>query len=185
MSGPIAAARRSPWSVSFPPQTPQQFEVPLCSPASQVLRDCLTSPRRACRDYGIAPSPTDPSPMRGMSLGSLSFREESFRKSVRVVWDSVGLTSDSPLTFDICVAFPVTGHGRPPQRNDFGAQYTARTFPCERFDWIVAHTDASLGVKAIGETLPRTKLPFAPFLRLSLTHPVPGFSTLPSGWTID
>ncbi len=88
--------------------------------------------------------------MRGMSLGSPSFREESFRKSVRVVWGFLGLTSDSPLTFDISVAFPVTGHGWPPQRTDFGAQYTARTFPCERFDWMVAYTDASLGVKAIG-----------------------------------
>jgi hypothetical protein len=113
--------------------------------------------------------------MRGMSLGSPSFREESFRKSVRVVWGFVGLTSDSPLTFDIRVAFPVSGQGRPPQRNVFGAQYTARTFSCERFDGMVAHTDASLGAKAIGEILPRTKLPFAPFLRLSLTHPVPLF----------
>ena len=85
VSGPISTVCRSPRSVSFPPQTPQQFEVPLCSPASQVLRDCLTSQRRACRDYGIAPSPTDPSPMRGMSLGSPSFREESFRPCV---WSS-------------------------------------------------------------------------------------------------
>ena len=71
-------------------------------------------------------------------------------RSVRVVWGFVGLPSDSPLTFDIRVAFPVTGQGRPPQRTVFGAQYTARTFPCERFDWMVAHTDASLGAKAIG-----------------------------------
>ena len=85
-----------------------------------------------------------------MSLGSPSFREESFRKSVRVVWGFVGMTSDSPSTFDISVAFAVTGQGRPPQRNVFGAQDTARTFPSERFDWMVAHTDASLGAKAIG-----------------------------------
>ena len=38
---------------------------------------------------------------------------------------------------------------------------------------MVAHTDASLGAKAIGEILPRTKLPFAPFLRLSLADPDP------------
>ena len=85
-----------------------------------------------------------------MSLGSPSFREESFRKSVRVVWGFVGLTSDSPLTFDISGAFPVTGQGRPPQRNIFGTQYTARTFLYERFDGMVAHTDASHGAKAIG-----------------------------------
>ena len=54
-----------------------------------------------------------------------------------------------------------------------GAQYTAQTFPCEHFDAMVAHFDASLGAKAIGEILPRTKLPFAPFLRLSLAHLAP------------
>ena len=36
------------------------------------------------------------------------------------------------------------------QRTDFGAQYTAWSFPCERFALTVAHQDASLGAKAIG-----------------------------------
>ena len=36
---------------------------------------------------------------------------------MRVVLDSVGVTSDLPLTFDITVAFPLTGQGRPPQKN--------------------------------------------------------------------
>jgi len=37
--------------------------------------------------------------------------------TVHVVLDSVGVTSDLPLTFDITVAFPLTGQGRPPQKN--------------------------------------------------------------------
>ncbi len=53
------------------------------------------------------------------------------------------------------------------------AQYTAQTFPCEHFDAMVAHFDASLGAKAIGEILPPAKLAFAPVLQLSLAHPAP------------
>ena len=67
-----------------------------------------------------------------------------------VVPDSVEVTSDSPFTFDITVAFPLTQQGRPSQRTDFGAQYTAWSFPCERFDEWVAPHNASLGAKAIG-----------------------------------
>jgi hypothetical protein len=62
----------------------------------------------------------------------------------------VGVTSDSPLSFDITIAFLLTQQGRPPHRNDFGAQYTARSFPCERFDMAVAQHHASLEAKAIG-----------------------------------
>ena len=56
-----------------------------CSPASQVLRDCLTSRpcfilrRGACRHYGISPSPTDPRPKTRMFPGSPSFREDCFQ----------------------------------------------------------------------------------------------------------
>ena len=125
-----------------------------------------------CRDAGNAPSPTDPSRMRGISLGSPSLREESLRKSAWV-WDSVRLTSNTPLTFDIRVPFPVTGPGRPPQRPIFGAQYTAPSSPCERFDGRVAHPDASLEAQAIGAILPGKKRPFTALSRLSLTHAVP------------
>ena len=38
-----------------------------------------------------------------------------------------------------------TGQGRPPQKDVFGAQYTARLCLCERFAWTVARPDASLG----------------------------------------
>ena len=149
-----------------------------------------------CRDAGNAPSPTDPSRMRGISLGSPSLREESFRKSAWV-WDSVRLTSNTHSTFDIRVPFPVTGQGRPPERHIFGAQYTAQSSPCELFDGRVAHPDASLEAQAIGATLrllslflifsnsvsleakainailPGKKRPFTALSLLSLTHPVP------------
>jgi len=77
-SGPITTVCRSPRSISFPPRTPLPFAVRRCSPASQVLRDCLTSRKRACRHYGISPSPTDPRPKTWMFPGSPGFREESF-----------------------------------------------------------------------------------------------------------
>jgi len=53
--------------------------------------------------------------------------------TVRVVYDSVGATSNSPLTFDTAVAFPLSGQGRPPQKDVFGVQTTARLCLCERF----------------------------------------------------
>ena len=37
--------------------------------------------------------------------------------TVHVVLDSVGEKPDLPLTFDITVASPLTGQGRPPQKN--------------------------------------------------------------------
>ena len=70
--------------------------------------------------------------------------------TVHVVLDSVGVTSDLPLTFDITVAFPLSGQGRPPQKNVFGAQYTAQLYLCERFDVQVAQYTASLEAKATG-----------------------------------
>jgi hypothetical protein len=51
---------------------------------------------------------------------------------------------------DITVAFPLSGQGRPPQRDDFGAQYTARLCLCERFAGTVARPDASLEAEATG-----------------------------------
>lgn len=67
-----------------------------------------------------------------------------------VVLDSVGITSDLPETFDITIAFPLTGQGRPPQKNVFGAQYTARLYLCERFALPVTRHNASLKAKATG-----------------------------------
>ncbi len=46
--------RRSPWSISFPPRTPQPPTGRLCSPASMVLRDRPTPHQRACRTYGCS-----------------------------------------------------------------------------------------------------------------------------------
>ena len=70
--------------------------------------------------------------------------------TVPVVLDSVGVISDSPLTFDMTIAFPLSGQGRPPQKDVFGAQYTARLYLCERFALSVARHDASLEAKATG-----------------------------------
>ena len=67
-----------------------------------------------------------------------------------VVLDSVGVTSDSPLMFDMTIAFPLSGQGRPPQKDVFGAPYTARLYLCERFDRSVAQHTASLEAKATG-----------------------------------
>ena len=68
-----------------------------------------------------------------------------------VVLDSVGVTSDSPrITFDMTIAFPLSGSGRPPQKNVFGVQYTARLYLCERFVLPVARHYASLEAKATG-----------------------------------
>ncbi len=71
---------------------------------------------------------------------------------MRVVSDSVRVTSDSPLTFDITIAFPLTQQGRPSQKADFGAQYTARLCLCRRFDHMaVAHAAiASLEAEVAG-----------------------------------
>lgn len=41
-----------------------------------------------------------------------------------VVSDSVGFTSDSPLTYDMTAAFPVAREGRPPQTMRFSEFYT-------------------------------------------------------------
>ena len=130
--------------------------------------------------------------MKEMCLAS-----PSFRQSLRVIWNSVGLTSNTPWTFDIRFPLHLTGQGRPPQRNIFGAQYTARSSPCELFDGRFAHPDASLEAQAIGAILrllslflffsnsasleakainailPGKKRPFTALSLLSLTHPVP------------
>jgi hypothetical protein len=42
VSGPVAIAQCSPWSVPFPPPTPQALAQGLCSPASSVLWNCTT-----------------------------------------------------------------------------------------------------------------------------------------------
>ena len=70
--------------------------------------------------------------------------------TVHVVSDSVGVTGSLPNALDITVAFPLSGQGRPPQKDDFGAQYTARLCLCERFAEAVARSCASLEAEATG-----------------------------------
>jgi hypothetical protein len=69
---------------------------------------------------------------------------------VHVVLVSVGVTGSLPDALDITIAFPLSGQGRPPQKDVFGAQYTARLCLCERFAWTVARPDASLEAEATG-----------------------------------
>ena len=49
VSGPVATARRAPWSAPFPPPTPPTADRCLCSPASAVLWGGLTPRKRTCR----------------------------------------------------------------------------------------------------------------------------------------
>ena len=77
VSGPLTTVWHFPWSAPFPPRTPLPLVVRHCSPASQVLRGCLTSWKRTCRHYGIAPSSTDPLLMKRIFPGSPGFREVS------------------------------------------------------------------------------------------------------------
>lgn len=65
-----------------------------------------------------------------------------------VVLDSVGVMPDLPLTFVMTIAFPLSGQGQPPQKDVFGAPYTARLYLCERFVPPVARQPASLKTKA-------------------------------------
>jgi len=54
------------------------------------------------------------------------------------------------LLFDMTIAFPLSGQGRPPQKDVFGAPYTARLYLCERFVMPVARHHASREAKATG-----------------------------------
>ena len=49
LSGPVATARRAPWSAPFPPPTPPTAGRCLCSPASAVRWSGLTPRTRTCR----------------------------------------------------------------------------------------------------------------------------------------
>jgi hypothetical protein len=60
--------------------------------------------------------------------------------------DDVGLANN----FVIIVAFTLSGQGRPPQRDVFRVQLTARLYLHKRFDAQVARRIASLEAKATG-----------------------------------
>jgi hypothetical protein len=69
---------------------------------------------------------------------------------VLVVFDSVQALSNSPYSFDMTIAFPISRQGRPLHKGVFGAPYTARLYLCERFALPVARHNASLEAKATG-----------------------------------
>ncbi len=85
---------------------------------------------------------SDRSNFEKLDVSEISQLPRELFQTMHVVLDAVEVTSDSPFTFDITVAFPLTQQGRPSQRTDFGAQYTAWSFPCQRFALTVAHQDA-------------------------------------------
>jgi hypothetical protein len=97
---------------------------------------------RAFADRSVSMGETDAAEVSRLPRGRFP--------TVLVVSDSVGFTADLPLAFVMNVAFPLSGQGRPPQRDVFGAQYTARLCFCERFDGQVAQPIASLEAKATG-----------------------------------
>ena len=51
--------------------------------------------------------------MEAMDVAGVSRLPRERFPTVRVVYDSVRATPDSPLTFDVAVAFPLSGQGRP------------------------------------------------------------------------
>jgi len=70
--------------------------------------------------------------------------------TVLVVLGSVGVLLDSPFAFNMTIAFPLSEQGRPPHKDVFGAQYTARLYLCERFALPVTRQHASLEAEATG-----------------------------------
>jgi hypothetical protein len=142
-----------------------------CSPTSQVLWNCLTPRQRACRTYGLCLL----RPIRCESSGCFRGLSASARKvsnragGLRLREGDVELA----MALDAAVAFPLSGQGRPPQRDVFGAQYTARLCLCERFATPITRRYASLEAGAAGYALPRAALSSATLLRLTPTHPVP------------
>ncbi len=137
-SGTRASGGRSPWPVAFPPPPPPTL-LRRCSATSQVLRNRPTPHGRACRTLGHCPSPTGPPALcRGASVGSPGSR----------AW-SIHACSGSQTPRGRCatgtsaahrVAFPLTIRGRRPGAGDFGAQWLACVFPCQRLRRAVAGT---------------------------------------------
>jgi hypothetical protein len=78
-SGMRPPATCSPQSIAFPPPPPPTGHPRRCSAASGVLRDRPTSHGRACRNFGLRPSPADPAYHRQwVPVGSPVSRAKSF-----------------------------------------------------------------------------------------------------------
>jgi len=111
---------------------------------------------------------------------------------VPVVLDYVMVTADSPLLFNMTIAFPLSGQGRPPQKDVFGTRYTARPYLCERFDRSVARHEASREAMRLARSYlvrlfhsrlssdfaPTHHDPFSPTLNKGASPPSPGHLTI-------
>ena len=90
------------------------------------LATCMSGLRlRVFSDRSVSIGETD-------AAEALRLPRERF-PAVHVVSDPVRFMTDLPLAFIMNVALPLSGQGRPPQRDVFGAQYTARLCFSERF----------------------------------------------------
>ena len=125
--------RRSSWLMSFPPSPPLKQGL-LCSVISQVLRHHPTPGLRQHQFFGFSPSLTPPFyllPLARELAGSPDSRVESVRTCCRSL-------TPPKLTIPchngmVNVAFPFVQQGLPSISGDFGVQYCACAFPCQRF----------------------------------------------------
>ncbi len=121
---------------SLSPRTPQIPGAPGSFSARPLLRyyGTVFDPRkRACWTCGAAPSPTDPLQCAKRMLPGSPASVRKVSNCVLVVPDSVGETSNPAMIARHHCCLPCDGSGRPPQKNVFGVQYTARLCLCERF----------------------------------------------------
>ena len=133
----------SPWPDPFPPSPPQPMaHHQPCSETSQVLWACPTSrirssPSFSFRIHGADLAKTKPNP------GSPGFRTEVICLLVRCLRACMGSqTTRSPGGSrdgdPPGVAFQRSEVVGTPDENVFEAQYPARTYPCQRFESILA-----------------------------------------------
>ena len=150
VSGPVAIAKCFPWSAPLPSTDSAGGSGPPLFVGFFGTMGLSDSPATYTSDvWHLAFS--DRSVSKGVTdvTGVSRLPREKF-PTVPVVLDSVGFTANSPISFVMTVAFPYPIPGRPPQKNCFGAQYTARLYPCERFAASVTLRCASLGAEATG-----------------------------------
>ncbi len=134
VSGAWPSAACSPWSDPFPPPPPPTVLLPrtrLCSGTSSVLRVCPTSHERACRTSRSVLSPADPAvPRRRVFAGPPGSRAWSVHacSGSSTPW---GQWATRVYRHPSC-CLPHQSTRSAPQNGDFGAQWLACVFPCQR-----------------------------------------------------
>jgi len=121
-----------PWSPAFPPAPPPLVNH-YCSAPSSVICRCLTSQRRARQYYGHRPSLADPLTCLSADTTEISrFSNIECPRMLRVS-DSAGPVYVSLLFAVIPCCLPYRFTRSAPRTGDFGAQWLACVFPCQRF----------------------------------------------------